>query len=152
MAKAFDTLKPDHAVEAKQKHGLDPKKDYTTDASCLACHTTGFGHAGGYAVPDPNDKKAVRAAEKLEGGGCEVCHGPGGKYIEVFEEIFKSKRKYKVEELYAVGLKKMEASTCTTCHNDTGPTNDPANPFDFEKMKSQEKEIHVRTEMKQREG
>ena len=37
MGKAFATLKPGSAVEAKKKHGLDPEKDYTTDESCLKC-------------------------------------------------------------------------------------------------------------------
>lgn len=152
MAKAMDSLKPDHAVEAKSKHNLDPKKDYSTDETCLPCHVTGFKLPGGYAVPDAADAKAVKAADKLAGVGCEACHGPGSKYIEVFEEIFKSKRKYKVEELYAVGLHKIEAASCTTCHSEKGPTDDPATTFDFEKMKKDDKQLHSHTEMKQREG
>lgn len=149
MGKAFETLKPGVAAEAKTKHGLDPAKDYTTDATCLKCHTTGFGHDGGYAIPDPTDKKAVRKAKKLAGVGCESCHGPGSAYIKVFEDIFRSKRKYKVEELYAVGLKKMDGTACTTCHNSESPTIQEGEVFDFDKKKDED--THERKEMKQRE-
>ncbi len=148
MGKAFSTLKPGSAVEARKKHGLDPEKDYTTDESCLKCHTTGYGHEGGYAVPNPEDKKAVRRAKKLAGVGCESCHGPGSAYIKVFEDIFRSKRKYKIEELYAVGLLRIDASTCTDCHNDAGPTFDAAKPFNFERMKDED--IHEHRSLKQR--
>lgn len=150
MAKAFETLKPGQASEAKQKFNLDPAKDYTKDETCLACHTTGYGKAGGYAIPDPNDAKAVRAMSKLEGVGCESCHGPGSAYIDVFEEIMKSRRKYKVDELYAVGLTKIEATTCTECHNDKSPTHTEA--FDFEKQKEKKEELHEHVELQQREG
>lgn len=149
MGQAFETLKPGRAVEIKKKHNLDPEKDYSQDPNCIECHTTGYGHAGGYATPDPSDKKAVRKAKKLMNVGCESCHGPGSAYIKVFEEIFKSKRKYKVEELYAVGLTKIEESTCTTCHNDKGPTFDSSEPFDFEKRKDEG--THDHKELKQRE-
>ena len=101
MAQTLETLKPGNAVEVKKKYGLDPAKDYSTDQGCLNCHTTGYDHQGGYAIPDPEDKKAVRRAKKLAGVGCESCHGPGSAYIDVFMDIFKSKRQYKVEELYA---------------------------------------------------
>jgi hypothetical protein len=150
--KAFETLKPGEKADAKKAHGLDPDKDYTKDETCLACHTQGFGHKGGYAVPDPADKNAVKAASKLEGVGCESCHGPGSAYIEVFEDIMKSKRKYKVEELHAVGLTKIEESTCTACHNDKSPTFDSAKGFNYEEAKNKRDEIHELVEIKQREG
>lgn len=149
MAKAFETLKPGQAVEAKLKFKLDPQKDYTRDTACLKCHTTGFGHKGGYAIPDPSDKKQVKTAKKLQGVGCESCHGPGSEYIKVFTEIFKSKRKYNIEELYAVGLTKMDAGACTQCHNEEGPTHDPSKPFDFAAMKAQD--AHENVPLKQRE-
>lgn len=149
MAKALETLRPGQAVDVKKAHNVDPQKDYSTDESCLECHTTGFGHEGGYFVPDAADKKAVRKAKKLAGVGCESCHGPGSEYIKVFMEIFKSQRKYKVEELYVVGLTKIDASTCTVCHNDGCPTIAADTPFDFKKMKDED--MHEHTEMKLRE-
>lgn len=150
MGMAFKTLKPGEAKEAKEKHNVDVDKDYTRDAACVKCHTTGHGHDGGYVIPDPNDKKAVKAAKKREGIGCESCHGPGSEYVKVFKDIFMSKRKYKVEELYAVGMRKIEESTCTTCHNAESPTIDAATPFDFEKRKTEG--IHEHQVLKQRDG
>lgn len=150
MGQAFETLKPGNAKEAKAKHNLDPEKDYTQDTACLKCHTTGFGHEGGYFIPDAGDKKAVRKAKKLENVGCESCHGPGSGYSKLFKEIQGSKRKYKIEELYAVGLQKITKETCTTCHNEHSPSYDTSAPFDFEKMKDQD--THERSELKQREG
>lgn len=147
-AQAFESLKPGEKAEAKKKHGLDPEKDYTKDESCLKCHVTGFGKPGGYAIPDPEDKAAVKKAKYLMGSGCESCHGPGSKYVEVFKEIQKSKRKYKVDELYAVGLQKMGASACASCHNDTSPTYDESKKFDFAKSKDQ---THDHLPLEQRE-
>jgi len=149
MGQAFDTLKPGTAADVKKKHNLDPEKDYSTDEKCLACHTTGYGHEGGYVIPDPEDKKAVRKAKKLANAGCESCHGPGSEYIKIFEDIFKTKRKYKVEELHAAGLQKMNADACTSCHNEQGPTVDPDYVFDFEKMINED--THERKPLKQRE-
>ena len=149
MAKSFDILKPGQHKEAKEKFKIDVGKDYTNDEKCLKCHTVGFQQAGGYAVPAGDDEKAIRKAEKLAGVGCESCHGPGSAYVEVFEEILKSKRKYKVEELYAVGLRKLDETTCKICHNQEGPTFDPAVPFDYEKRKQDG--VHTLQPLKQRE-
>ncbi len=148
---ALDTLKPDQAAEAKTKFKLDPKKDYSTDAACVKCHVTGFEQPGGYKFPDAKDEAAVKEMEKLAGVGCESCHGPGSEYIKVHEDVFKSKRKYKVEEFYAAGMTKIEASTCTNCHNDKSPTFDTAKGFKFDEMKTKRDQIHETTEMKYRE-
>lgn len=150
MGQAFETLKPGNAKEAKAKHNLDPDKDYTQDTTCLKCHTTGYGLPGGYSIPDPKDKKAVRTAAKREDVGCESCHGPGSEYNKLFKEIMQTQRKYKIEELYAVGLQKITKDTCTACHNEESPTIDADAPFDFETMK--DKDLHDRQEMKQREA
>jgi hypothetical protein len=149
MGNALNTLKPGEANEVKQKFQIDAAKDYSQDKACLACHTTGFGKPGGYAIPTPDDKKSMKKAKKMAGVGCESCHGPGSAYIKVFEEIMKSKRTYKVDELYAVGLTKIDESTCTTCHNDQGPTHDASKPFDFAKQK--EEDAHEHIPLKQRQ-
>lgn len=149
MGKAFDILKPGNNKEAKEKFDLDVEKDYTTDEKCLKCHTVGYGEPGGYATPDPEDKKAVRKAKRLEGVGCECCHGPGSEYVKVFDEIMKSKRKYKVEELYAVGLRKIDESVCITCHNEESPSVNPGDLFDYNKRKDEG--THEHYPLKQRE-
>jgi len=150
MAKAFETLKPGQASEVKTKFNLDPAKDYTKDESCLACHTTGYGKPGGYTIPNPEDKKAVKAAEQLESVGCEACHGPGSEYNKIMKDIQKSKRMYKSEELYAAGLHKMGPQACTDCHNEKSPTYDESKKFDYEKDK--DKDTHKHEPLKQREG
>lgn len=149
MGMAFDILKPGQFAEAKKKFNIDVDKDYTTDEKCLKCHTTGYGQAGGYAIPDPNDKKAVRKAKKLRGVGCESCHGPGSAYTKIFKEIMKSKRSYKVDELYAAGLQKIDKSTCLTCHNEESPTIAAGDSFDYEKRKDEG--THEHETLKQRE-
>ncbi|MFQ5493808.1 MAG: multiheme c-type cytochrome, partial [Phycisphaerae bacterium] len=149
MAQAFDILMPGNRKEKKEQFKLDVSKDYTKDEKCIKCHTVGFGKPGGYAIPDPEDKKAVRKAKKLRGVGCECCHGPGSAYIKVHEDILKSKRKYKVEELYAAGLFRIGKTVCITCHNEESPSVNPGDPFDYEKRKDQG--THEHYPLKQRE-
>ncbi len=143
MGKAFDILKPGQRKEKKEQFKLDVDKDYTQDKTCIKCHTTGFGHEGGYAIPDPSDKKAVYLAKNLESVGCEMCHGPGSEYIKVFDEILKSKRKYKVEELYKVGLRKVDEAMCKTCHNEESPSINPGDSFDYEEKKDEGTHEHI---------
>ncbi|MFQ5501109.1 MAG: cytochrome c family protein [Phycisphaerae bacterium] len=150
MAQAFETLKPGNAKEMKEKFKLDVNKDYSKDEKCIKCHTTGYGLEGGYAIPAADDKKAQRKAKKMQGVGCESCHGPGSGYVKVFKDILKSKRKYKVEELYAVGLQKVSKDTCLKCHNEESPTINPGDTFDYEKKKDQG--THEHKPLKQREG
>jgi len=144
---ALETLKAGNKAEEKTKHKLDPAKDYTKDATCVACHTVGLGKPGGYQIPA--DEEAAKKVKHLEGVGCEMCHGPASKYNEIHEEIMKSKRKYKVDELYATGMLKSEKAVCLTCHNEKSPTVDASVPFDYDKMK--EKGVHAHVPLKQRE-
>jgi hypothetical protein len=146
-ATALEALKPGNAAETKTKFKLDPAKDYSKDAACIVCHTVGFGKPGGYQVPA--DEEAAKKVKALEGVGCEACHGAGGKYMDLHEEIMKSKRKYKEDEMLAAGVIKPDATVCTGCHNEKGPTHDPAVKFDFAAMK--EKGAHAATPLKQRE-
>ncbi len=151
-AKSFDLLKPGIVKEAKVKFKLDPAKDYTTDKSCLACHTTGYGTNGGYAVPDPADEKAVKKMAKLEGVGCESCHGaPGKGYKALKKSIKKEQKKYKFEEMMAVGMIKIVPEICTCCHNKKSPTYDETKAFDFEKMTKDEKAFHAHEVLQYRE-
>lgn len=149
MGQALETLKPGNAKENKEKFNLDINKDYSRDEKCIKCHTVGYGKPGGYVLPDPNDKKAVRKAKKLEGVGCETCHGPGSEYAKLHKEIMKSKRKYKVEEMYAAGMTKISKETCLVCHNEESATINPGDVFDYEKRKDEG--THEHKPLKQRE-
>ena len=113
-AKAFEALKPGVAAEVKQKAGLDAQKDYTQDATCLGCHTTG--------TPDN------------PGIHCEACHGPGKKYSSM-KIMNKKKWKADPEGQCAMAIEaglvlKPSLERCTVCHNEKSPT---YKPFDYEK-------------------
>jgi tetratricopeptide (TPR) repeat protein len=138
MAKTFEVLKPGVRADAKVKLKFDPKKDYTKDAKCLECHTTGFDLPGGYKIPEPGDSKAARRAKKNEGTTCEACHGPGSKYITVHKKIMTKKRKYTLDELYQAGQYKTDSRSCTTCHNRRNPTVGSDYHFDYEKNKAED--------------
>jgi formate-dependent nitrite reductase cytochrome c552 subunit len=119
MALAFKSLKPGEAADAKKKANLDPAKDYTRDAKCVACHVTGYGKPGGY----PEVGKEWSAEEKaraplLEGVGCENCHGPGEKY----DPYKKDHKEYKWADITKLGAIHPDEKTCAACHNKESPT------------------------------
>ena len=127
MAKAMDSLKPTEEAnkelfDKKKAAGLDPAKDYSGDATCLPCHTTGYD-AGGYPAKADTDelKKAQETFGKVS---CEACHGPGSKYVEFkTAELGKNKEaKFTAEQLAPMGLVKPDEKTCQTCHNNKNPT------------------------------
>ena len=121
MAKAFELLRPGVRAEAKVSVGLDPDQDYTTDEKCLPCHTTGYGAEGGYGT-------GGRIDERMQGVGCEMCHGAGGDYVRDDRMSTKNKE-YKNEDMLQFGLfPKPDESRCTNCHNEKSPF---YKPFDF---------------------
>ena len=77
MASALDILKPGQRKDVKESHGLDPNKDYSTDATCLPCHTTGYGKEKGFTT--------ARLTPQLAAVGCEVCHGPRDRHAGEME-------------------------------------------------------------------
>ncbi len=135
MSNTFELLKPGVAAAAKSKAKLEPTKDYTKDASCLACHTTGYGKPGGFVdfatTPD------------LVGAQCEMCHGPGGTYTQK-EHMSLQNKEYKKAELVKVGLiGQISKDTCVNCHNSKSPF---FKEFNFEERKS--KGTHEKTPLK----
>ncbi|GMR03199.1 MAG: hypothetical protein BMS9Abin21_026 [Thermodesulfovibrionia bacterium] len=118
MATSFENLKAGVKAEAKEKAGLAPDKDYTTDANCLKCHTTGYGEAGGF--------KSVADTPKLINVQCEGCHGPGSEY----RKIMMRNPKYITSELRAVGLTDLseDEKTCLKCHGGDSPFNEKLDP------------------------
>lgn len=121
MAKAFESLKPNQAVEAKAKAKLDPAKDYTKEPGCVACHVTGYGEPGGY--PKVEAGKEFTAEEKAraalnEGVGCESCHGPGGKA----SAYKKDNKEYKWADVAKLGMFHPDEKNCASCHNPKSPT------------------------------
>jgi hypothetical protein len=125
MANSFELLKPGVAAAAKTKAKLDPTKDYTKDASCLPCHTTGYGKPGGFVD--------LATTPDLVGVQCETCHGPGGTYIQK-ENMSLQNKEYKKAALVKVGLiGQISKDTCVTCHNSKSPF---FKEFNFEERKS----------------
>jgi hypothetical protein len=119
MAKAFETLKPNAAADAKKAANLDPAKDYTKDAKCVSCHVTGYGKPGGY----PELGKEWTAEEKaraplMEGVGCESCHGPGS----LASPYKKDNKEYKWADLAKLGAVHPDEKNCATCHHKESPT------------------------------
>jgi hypothetical protein len=86
---------------------------YRNDASCLKCHSTGFGEPTGY-------KDA--STTNLAGASCEACHGPGNKHAEVTKQYAKKKKLSEDEEKIARGstYRMLPTNVCVTCHADKG--------------------------------
>jgi Cytochrome c554 and c-prime len=123
MAKSFDLLKPGVNAAAKKKAKLDPDKDYTKDATCLACHTTGYGKTGGFVD--------IATTPDLAGVGCEMCHGPGGTYLQK-EYMSLQNKEFKKASLVAVGLVgQITKDQCAGCHNTKSPFVGKDYVFDF---------------------
>ncbi len=124
MAQTFEVLKPEIRTEAKIAAGLDPAKDYTADATCLPCHTTGYGKEGGFVD--------IATTPELAGVSCEMCHGAGATYIQ--DELMSLKNKaYKMADVVAAGMvAEVSAERCTACHNSDSPFVGDDFVFDFE--------------------
>jgi hypothetical protein len=129
MAQTFEVLKPGERAEQKTAAGLDPEKDYTTDATCLPCHTTGYGKEGGFVD--------IETTPELAGVGCEWCHGAGATYTQ--DELMSLKNKeYKLAEVVAAGMvEKVGADQCTPCHNSESPFVGDDFVFDYEANKDE---------------
>jgi hypothetical protein len=129
LAQTFEVLKPGERTEAKQNAGLDPDTDYTTDVTCLPCHTTGYGAKGGFVD--------IESTPHLAGVGCEVCHGAGKDYIAEGTMTLKNKA-YKKSELIPLGLVDQVAEAqCVSCHNAESPFVGEDYVFDFEANKTE---------------
>lgn len=121
MALAFGALKPGGATESRKKAGLDPARDYTKEAKCVVCHVTGYGKPGGYpplAEGREWSGEEKERAVRMEGVGCESCHGPGDKA----SAWKKDNKEYKWTDLVARGAFHPVDATCASCHNKESPT------------------------------
>ena len=109
--KEFKTWKATkHATESFAKL---PAK-YKADASCLACHSTGFGTPTGYK----DDTTA-----NLAGTTCEACHGPGSKHAEIakkYESVKLTAGSAEDKEVRGSIYKVMPHNVCCRCHTAEG--------------------------------
>jgi hypothetical protein len=148
MAKTFESLKPGAVAEKKKAAGLDPAKDFTRDAKCLKCHTTGYGTSSGYPevvegkewTPQETDR-----AKRLQGVTCEACHGPGSLY----GPFKRDHEAFKLEEVQKLGsTSPPKAEQCMTCHVRECPVMPADYAFDFEKARKSGKDFHDHVPLK----
>jgi hypothetical protein len=123
-ANAFESLK--HAREGAPEYNIT--RIY--DAECLACHVTGwdpqnvYRYSSGFINEEFAEGEAQQTMSKLlKGVGCESCHGPGSKHIELIEE-----KPEEAKKLVRVTLEQARKDVCFTCHD-----NDNSPHFDFDK-------------------
>lgn len=82
---------------------------YQTDATCLKCHTTGYGQATGF--------KDLATSANLAGTTCETCHGPGSKHAEIAKGFGKAKLTAAQEVTVRDSIWLMTPKNiCVTCH------------------------------------
>ena len=115
--KEFKTWKATkHCTEAFAKL---PAK-YKADATCLVCHSTGFGTATGYKDElTPN----------LAGTTCEACHGPGSKHAEIakkYESVKLTAGSAEDKEVRGSIYKVPPGNVCIRCHTDQAHKPHPA--------------------------
>lgn len=133
MSASFDLLKPGVRADAKKKARQDPAKDYTHDAACLPCHTTGYGKPGGF--------KSIEETPDLVGVQCESCHGPHSGVLQVMTIQNKS---YKKHDVMAAGLEIPGEKTCKEqCHNSKSPLIGANYVFDYAARKAQGIHEHI---------
>ncbi len=141
MAQAFESLRPGVKPEAKVAAGLDPNKDYTEDATCLPCHTTGYGAPGGFV--------SIEETPLLAGVGCDSCHGPSEAYLEIMTTDYKN---HPIKEMTDLGMiYPPKAEQCVGCHNDESSFNasvDPKYAFDFAERVQDDEGAHVHAALK----
>jgi hypothetical protein len=116
---SFNALMPGERTEAKIEAGLDPNKDYTSEAKCLVCHATGYGKPGGFVnVADTPD---------LAGITCEACHGPGEYYWKV---MVKKRRTYALANLVEKAFLPPDQGICDQCHTPGCPMESDTYDYD----------------------
>jgi len=113
MATSFENLKPGVKAAEKKKAGLDADKDYTADAGCLKCHTTGYGKPSGFT--------SIAETPDLANVQCEGCHGAGGDFRTVMKD-----KMFKLAEATAAGLilPNEKNNNCMECHGSDSPFNE----------------------------
>ncbi len=120
----YEACVPCHATETQQWTATPHARAYAGlvkgnmqyHASCVVCHTTGFGRADGFHVKMPGDP--------LANVQCESCHGPGGNHVS---------------KPGKGNIRRSDRALCEVCHN---PTQSPKFKEHFEEY--WRKTVHAR--------
>ena len=97
-----------------QEHNWVPR---TFDAECLSCHVTGWEPQK--VLPYKSGYVDRQTSSHLLGNGCENCHGPGSRHVELVEagQVEKSLAEVRVT------LEQARRQLCISCHDlDNSPT------------------------------
>lgn len=135
-AKAFELLEAGKKETKKKKAGLDDK-DYTKEARCIKCHTTGYRESGGF--------EDLASTPKMAGIGCEMCHGAGSEYRNLHKE---KTTKFTRDEARAAGQRfgSVDPSVCGSCHghkdNPFKPEVDESYKFDLQEALKDSRAFH----------
>jgi hypothetical protein len=105
-AKAFETLKTDHAKEVAAS--LNIEKPPAEAPECLRCHVTGY---------DMEEKALPAKLKAADGVQCEACHGPSGDHVALARKALTDKT---ID--VTVGRDQASEENCKTCHNTDSPT------------------------------
>jgi hypothetical protein len=89
-------------------------RDSEADPSCISCHVTGFGEAGGY-------RRSMKA-ERLVHVSCESCHGPASAHVAV-------RASARPGDSVLVKMRAVGAGQCVQCHH-----GEFSRPFKFEEF------------------
>lgn len=122
---------------------LEAGKDYSREKKCLPCHTTGYGNKGGF--------ESLATTPTRAGVGCEMCHGPGGRYAPLHRDKKMEFTRNEAKERGAVYGSEDE-KVCRACHdNPDSPIRsgvDEKYKFDWKEFLSLEKTYHRVISMK----
>ena len=91
---------------------------YQADASCLKCHSTGFGQPTGFT--------SLQATPNLAANACENCHGPGSEHAKVAKS-FGQKKLTEQEQKYVRStiFRVLPKNVCVECHLTVGHKQHP---------------------------
>jgi hypothetical protein len=85
-----------------------PEK-YRADATCLKCHSTGFGEPSGFT--------SLQKTPNLVGNSCEGCHGPGSKHSEVAKSFGQQKlTEQQLAQVKSTIHLMLPKNVCVECH------------------------------------
>jgi hypothetical protein len=102
----------DSLVDPKERSGI--QRHY--DPECLSCHVTGWVPQD--YTPYISGYSSLSETPHMKQSGCENCHGPGSKHVDIENGDIEVTEKEQNEMRAKMRLPLSEAKAhCTTCHD-----------------------------------